>query len=281
MTHPFAPAIRRRFCFLLFLAAFLPLLFTTTSTHAGEPAQSTLDTVKSRSVLIAGVLTQNIPYGYLDANGANAGFDVDVARYLAGKLGVKLELRPITPATRIPLLVSGGIDVAIAATTITRERSEAVDFTWPYATEGGKILIRKGEKIAGLNDLDNQVVAFPQGLSGYADIVKAHPSIKPLVLPDPPAAYQAVLQGKAVATILDATPLYRLAQSNPKVEIAAGEAWAPRPLALAIRQNDTRWRNALNYALADLWRDDTYRTFYRKNFGRLPDPRFSIDPYGI
>jgi polar amino acid transport system substrate-binding protein len=276
-----APAVRLRSTILWLLAALLFQLSLMTSARAIELAQSTLDTVKSRGVLIAGVLTQNIPYGYLDASGANAGFDVDVARYLAAKLGVRLELRPITPATRIPLLVSGAIDVAIAATTITRERSEAVDFTWPYATEGGKILVRKGEKIDGLNDLDNQVVAFPQGLSGYAGIVKAHPSIKPLVLPDPAAAYQAVLQGKAVATILDATPLYRLAQNNSKVQIASNDAWAPKPLALAIRQNDTRWRNALNYALADLWRDGTYRTLYQKNFGRLPDPRFSIDPYDI
>lgn len=279
MTHSSnSSLVQQRFFVLSFLLA---ALLCPLASRAEEAPRSTLDTVKSRGVLVVGVLTQNIPYGYLDQNGNNVGFDVDVAKYLAAKLGVGLELRPITPATRIPLLVSGGIDVAIAATTVTRERSGAVDFTWPYAVEGGKILIRKGEKISSLSDLDNQVVAFPQGLSGYADIVKAHPAIKPLVLPDPAAAYQAVLQGKAVATVLDATPLYRLAEGNPKVEIAAGDAWAPKPLALAIRLNDSKWRNALNYVLSDLWRDGTYQKLYEKNFARQPDPRFSINPFGI
>ncbi|MFT4267970.1 MAG: transporter substrate-binding domain-containing protein [Xenophilus sp.] len=268
---------------LAILSTFLAAtLFALTPRPAQAQApESTLATVKKRGVLVVGVLTQNVPYGYLDANGNNTGFDVDVAKYVAKQLGVGLEFRPITPATRIPLLNGGSIDVAIAATTITRERSEAVDFTWPYATESGKILIRKGEKVASLADLDGQVVAFPQGLSAFAAIIKAHPTIKPLVLPDPPAAYQAVLQKKAIATVLDATPLYRLVQANPQVELAPGDAWAPKPLGLAIRQNDTKWRNTLNYALADLWRDGTYKTLYQKHFGRQLDPRFSINPFDL
>jgi ABC-type amino acid transport substrate-binding protein len=281
MTNSFLLTIRHRIALLSLIAALMLLAGALTQARASEPCRSTLDTVRSYGVLIAGLLTQNVPYGYLNVSGANTGFDADMAKDSAKRPDVRGELRRITAAPRIPLPVSGSSDVAIAATAIARKRGEAVDFTWPYGTEGGKIPIQRGEKFAGLTGPDRQIVVFPQGLSCFSDIVKAHPAIKAPALPAPATACLALLQGMAAATVLNATPPYRPGQGNPKVEILAVEAWEPKAPALAIRQDDPRWRSALNYALNDLRRIGTDRSLHQKNCGQLPDPRFSANPYGI
>jgi polar amino acid transport system substrate-binding protein len=82
----------------------------TAFTMPAVAQQSTLDVVKKRGTLIAGVKNDFPPAGYIDQKGEWVGFDVDLAKYIARKLGVKLQMEAITPRTRIPMLVNGNID---------------------------------------------------------------------------------------------------------------------------------------------------------------------------
>src|SRR5438552_14004108 len=94
-------------------------------------AESTLDVVRKRGKLIAGVRYTNPPFGYVDEKGQNVGFDVDIVRAFAQKLGVGLELKDVTAQTRIPVLLSGGIDLAAAAINHYIDRDQVVDFSIP------------------------------------------------------------------------------------------------------------------------------------------------------
>ncbi len=95
-------------------------------------AQSTLETVKKRGKLIAGVKTDFPPFGYVDAGGKNLGFDVDVAHLFAKALfndENQVELVAVTSGNRIPFLQSGKIDIIIATVTVTDERRQVVEFS--------------------------------------------------------------------------------------------------------------------------------------------------------
>src|SRR5439155_23711915 len=102
-------------------------------------AQSTLETVKKRGKLTAGVNTDFPPFGTVDAAGKNVGFDVDVAHRFAKTLfddEQQVELVAVTSGNRIPFAHSGQVDITIATVTITDERRQVVEFSEPYFMSG-------------------------------------------------------------------------------------------------------------------------------------------------
>jgi len=119
-------------------------------------AQSTLETVKKRGKLIAGVKTDFPPFGYVDAGGKNLGFDVDVAHLFAKALfndENHVELVAVTSGNRIPFLQSGKIDIIIATVTVTDERKQVVQFSEPYFLSGSLLLVSKASAVKSLDDL--------------------------------------------------------------------------------------------------------------------------------
>src|SRR4051812_29493196 len=96
------------------------LLASTVQAHAQQ--KSTLDIVKERGTLIAGVRNSIPLFGFTDEAGKIVGFDIDLVTEIAHSLGVKLELAPVSGATRIPLLQQGRVDLVAAALGHYRSR---------------------------------------------------------------------------------------------------------------------------------------------------------------
>src|SRR5271155_3341038 len=75
--------------------------------HQGSTAADVLDTIEARGTLIVGTKADYRPFGYRDASGAIVGFEPDLAKEVAKKLGVKVELVPVVASNRILLLTEG------------------------------------------------------------------------------------------------------------------------------------------------------------------------------
>jgi len=90
----------------ILLALALTLVIGVGSAHASK-----LDEVKKRGVLVAGVKDATPPFGFIDESKQLVGFEIDLLKAIAAKLGVKLELKPVTSSTRIPLLTQGSVDI--------------------------------------------------------------------------------------------------------------------------------------------------------------------------
>jgi polar amino acid transport system substrate-binding protein len=237
---------------------------------------TTLAAVKKRGTLVAGVKSDYEPFGFVDEKGQLAGFDIDIVKYIAGKLGVGVDLRPVTSANRIPMLQSSVVDLLAASLTMTRERIQAIDFSEPYIVIGSRFLVKKGSGIKGYADLAGKTVAFTQGTPWGKQLQDGQPAAKPLVLQDKPQAVQAVLQGKAAAYIDDAAPLIIFAQRHPDALEAVGNPSKPSPMGIGLRPDDREWRNTVDFAVSDMWMDGTYAKTYQKFFGSAPPADFEI-----
>lgn len=254
------------------------------SIAAAEPSRAesacaegnTLASVKKRGKLVAGVKSDYEPFGFVDEKGQLAGFDVEIVTYIAGKLGVGVDLRPVTSANRIPMLQSSVVDLLAASLTMTRERMQAIDFSEPYIVIGSRFLVRKGSGIKGYADFAGKTVAFTQGTPWDKRLHAGQPAAKPLVLQDKPQAVQAVIQGKAAAYIDDAAPLIIFAQRHPDELEAIGNPSKPSPMGIGLRPADREWRNTINFAVSDMWMDGTYARAYQKYLGSAPPPDFEI-----
>ena len=263
------PRMLRLISFLVLLLAAIP------GAHAQD---STLDVVRKRGTLIVGVKTDYPPYGYVDESGTTVGFDVDLAKYIARKLEVKLELRPVTSANRIPNLQTGNVDLLAASLSVTRQRAEAIDFSIPYIGIGGKFVVKEGSGITGYADLAGKTVAVVQGAPSTAIIRREQPKATIITFQEKPQAVQAVVQGKAQAFIDDAGPAQVFVAQHPGL-ITVGEPFEPQVIALGLRHNDYKFRNAVDFAILDMAEDGSWLKTYREHFKSEPDPRFNIWPW--
>jgi len=94
-------------------------------------AADTLEMVKKKGVLVAGVKDSTPGFGFIDEKTREiVGYDVDFVMAIANKLGVKLELKPVTSSTRMPQLTEGNIYIIAATMTITPERAQQIDFSY-------------------------------------------------------------------------------------------------------------------------------------------------------
>ncbi len=238
---------------------------------AGQAAAGTLDDVKKRGKLIAGVKTDFPPFGYVDSAGKNLGFDVDVAHRFAKALfddENKVELVAVTSGNRIPFLQSGKIDIIIATVTVTEERRQVVEFSDPYFLSGSLLLVPRASPIKGVEDLAGKTVAVIQGAIQDKDIEQLAPKANRVKFGKVSEAVLAVKGGRADAFAQDDILILTLAKENSDMK-AVGKPFIPRPYGIAVRKGDLTFIKWVNDQLAKMKRDGFYDKLWKQYFGEV------------
>ncbi len=240
-------------------------------TLASQVTAGTLEEVKKRGKLIAGVKTDFPPFGYVDSAGKNLGFDVDVAHLFAKALlddENKVELVAVTSGNRIPFLQSGKIDIIIATVTVTDERRQVVEFSDPYFLSGGLLLVPRASPINGVENLAGKTVAVIQGAIQDKDIEQLAPKATRVKYGKVSEAVLAVKGGHADAFSQDDVLILTLAKENPDLR-PAGKPFTPRPYGIAVRKGETEFIKWVNDQLAKMKKDGTYDRLWKKYFGEV------------
>ncbi len=236
---------------------------------AAQCMAGTLDDVKKRGTLIAGVKTDFPPFGYVDSSGKNLGFDVDVAHLFAKALfddENKVELVAVTSGNRIPFLQSGKIDIIIASVTVTDERRQVVEFSEPYFMSGGLLLVPKNSSIKGVEDLAGKTVAVIQGAIQDKDIEQLAPKANRVKFGKVSEAVLAVKGGRADAFCQDDILILTLAKENPDLK-PVGKPFTPRPYGIAVRKGDVEFIKWVDGQFDKMKKDGTYDKLWKKYFG--------------
>ena len=100
---------------------------------APAQAQNALDEVMSKKLITIAIPTDFPPYGFVGTDLKPQGLDIDMANLIAAKLGVKVELVPVTSANRIPYLQTKKADLVISTLGKNPEREKVIDFTAAYS----------------------------------------------------------------------------------------------------------------------------------------------------
>ncbi len=250
------------------LAALLVL--AAVSTALAGPAY---DNVMKNKVLRAGIMTDSIPGAFYNDQNQWVGFDVDVAEEIAHRLGCKLERVPVNNKTRVAFVQQGRIDMSIANMTHKRERDKSIDFTITYFFDGQKVLTKKGQ-IKDWNDLKGKKIATMQGTTSEINLRNKLKSIG-----DPNAdknvisfqkeseCFQALQMGRVAGWSTDSTILLGYAAKEPGKYELVGEFISDEPYGIGLPEDDSKLRDAINFALQDMWKDGTYMQIYNKWYG--------------
>ena len=114
------------------LLAAASLAFATIAAAAPASADA-LATITERKVLRVAVPQDFPPFGSVGTDMTPQGYDIDMAKLIAEKLGAKLELTPVTSANRVPFLQTGKVDLVISSLGKNPDREKVIDFSTPYA----------------------------------------------------------------------------------------------------------------------------------------------------
>lgn len=221
---------------------------------AAPAAAQTLEKIKQRGVLVVGTKADYKPFGFRDPSGAIIGFEPDLAKDVADKLGVRLELESVVSSNRMQFLQQGKIDLMIATMNDKPDRRQVVGILEPsYYASGVNVLANKkaglksweatkGQKICGIQGAwYNKPVAEKYG----ADIVAFKGQSE---------AETALLQGNCIGWVYDDTAFAeRLA--DPKwsafemtLDTILEEPWG---LAVKLEERDAAWGQFMSKTLED------------------------------
>jgi putative glutamine transport system substrate-binding protein len=158
--------------FAMGLAAFGAASFQAAVANDSVPPE--VKAIQKRGVLKVGVKNAVVGFSVQDPlSGEYKGFEDDLARMIAEKMGVKAEFTAVTAATRTELIDSGDLDVVLATFTITDERKLHWDFTTPYYTDADTVLVEDKSGIKTLKDLMGKTVGVSSGSNSARALVEA------------------------------------------------------------------------------------------------------------
>ncbi|WP_018655245.1 glutamate ABC transporter substrate-binding protein [Actinomadura flavalba] len=261
------PSIPRRLAAVLAAAA----LGAAGCGIAGADAAS----VTGKDELVIGV-NRDQPGLALRTGGTYAGFDVEIAKEIARRLGVaadRVRFEPITSATREDRLTSGAVDLIVASYSITPERKTRVAFAGPYYVAHQDILVRRADtSVRNVRDLRGKRLCEVPGSVSFPRVTRERGVAAQSVKADGYAGCLAKLQGGE----LDAVSTDDLILAGLAAEAAkkGGEPLrivnAPisdEPYGVGIARDDVAGCEAVNKAITTMYQDGTAAKLLRTWFG--------------
>ncbi len=245
-----------------------------------------VEAIKKKGELVVGVLGTDEPMSFIDPKTRElVGYDVDLGRAVAEKLGVKPVFKQITIAARIPELQQGHIDLLAASLTHNKEREAQIDFSLTTFVTGTKVLVRKNSGISDVRELAGKRVVTAKGSSMEVNMRKAVPTANIITFDTSPQAFVALQQGKAVGYVNEdaslARSLNQIGDKRNDYKILPTNL-ATEPLALGIKKGEANLKKVVDEALRELEASGKAEALYEQWFGqqsalKMPKREFKIE----
>jgi polar amino acid transport system substrate-binding protein len=228
------------------------------------------------------------PHAMPKLGGGVEGFNIDLFTEVAKRMKREITIDSVSFSTLIPGLQAGRYDFIAAPTTVTKERAESMIFTSGYLWTAYQFGIRKGSApIKDWSDLKGKVVSVNKG-TPYETLSKAEGAKHGFTVQaydTQPDATQAVLSGRAYATLGGNTTIVYAASKNPQfvadLELTNTRAHWGAP----FRKDSVALRNQVQDVLDCMKKDGTIAKLSEKWFGRVPGPdaleRVITPGYGV
>lgn len=205
-------------------------------------------------------------------DGRFVGFDVDVATYVAGQLGVPasgIRWRETTSATREIDLTSGTVDLVVATYSITDSRKKLIDFAGPYFETGQDLLVRKNDQaITGPETLNGRRLCSVTGSTPAQQVKNRFAQAVQLVeYPRYPDCVTALLAGQVDAVTTDGVILAGYVTENPELLKVVGKPFSVERYGIGLRQGDPDGKAALDKAIQQMVGSGKWADSLRDNIG--------------
>ncbi|WP_084962512.1 transporter substrate-binding domain-containing protein [Thermoactinospora rubra] len=203
------------------------------------------------------------PHGY-------DGFNIDVAKYLVGRLKKRIRWLEIKAGDQLTVLTDGRADMVFAHMSITPERKEKIDFAGPYHVDFQDIAVRPADRdaIRNVRDLEGRKICWVRGTNIAQRIVEER-RVKAVIVPagDYNECLDMIKDGRIDAISTNSQILAGLL-TQPGVDLElVGATFNEQRTSIGIRKGDIDGCEQLNRAITEMYQDGTARKLLEKWFG--------------
>lgn len=251
--------------------AFLLLTIGVWAGGSQESGQTTLAKIQEQGSFVLGLDDSFPPMGFRGESGDIVGFDIDMAREVAERMGVELKLRPVDWDGVILSLNKGDIDLIWNGMTITESRQEKIDFSQPYLANRQIVIVAGNSDIASKADLAGKAVGVQMGSSSETAI-----SREPAVLEsfdqlkkyaDNVVALLDLKAGRVDAVVVDEIMGRYYIAKRPGDYKVIGEDFGREEYGIGFRQEDDEFRQKVDEILNEMRADGTAAEISEEWFG--------------
>ncbi|WP_040783207.1 glutamate ABC transporter substrate-binding protein [Nocardia pneumoniae] len=226
--------------------------------------------------------------GFREADGSFHGYDVEIAKYVAGKLGVRPEgitFKEAPSAQRETMIMNGEVDFIVASYSITDARKEKVDFAGPYFVAGQALLVKKETTdITGVESLTgNKRLCSVKGSTPAQYVKDNHAKDVQLVEVDTYSrCIEALRSGSVDAVTTDDIILAGYAGEASGELKLVGNTFTIEKYGIGLKKGDQETRAKINDALEAMIADGSWKKAFEDTIGPLRDSTLTppaIDRY--
>ena len=249
----------------------LSMIFAAAGCKKTSKVDNSLEDLKSRGVFVLGLDDSFPPMGFRNDDDEIVGFDIDLAKEVAARLGVTFKAQPIDWDAKEMELSTGKIDCIWNGLTITEERIEALAFTKAYLDNDQVCVVKKDSGINSLADLAGKTVGVQNGSSAQNAIkenVEFASSLRDIVLfKENITAMNDLIIGGVDAVVMDSiVAAYDIAKTS-KPLVLVPEVLSKEAYGVAFRKSDVKLRDAVQATLEEMAKDGTVEAISKKWFG--------------
>ncbi|TXK71772.1 transporter substrate-binding domain-containing protein [Paenibacillus sp. N3.4] len=239
-------------------------------------ASNQLEQIKKSGKIRIGLMGTYAPYNFLNDKHEVDGYDADVAKEVAKRLGVQVEFITGEFSGLIEGLQKDKYDALISQVTITDDRKKTMDFSTPYIKNAVNVIVKSDNTtIKSVDDFKGKKVGVGLGTN---DEKYLRDTVLPKVGTFEIATYNDVITslmdlnvGRIDATINNVFAIKPLVDQNKLKIKTVGEPIKEDAAGIAVRKNNPELIEAINKALADMKSDGTFKTIFQKWFNVDPN----------
>jgi polar amino acid transport system substrate-binding protein len=214
-------------------------------------AQSALDDIVARKTIQIAIPTDFPPYGFVGTDLKPQGLDIDIANYIAARLGVKAELVPVTSANRIAYLQTKKADLVISTLGKNAEREKVIDFTAAYSPFYQAVFAPKTVAVKGAADLAGKTVGVTRGAIEDMELTKIAPAAADIKrFEDNNGTVSAFVSGQVQVIATGASVAGNMMARNPALNTEYKFTLKDSPNFIGVAKGEDKLRLKVNEILA-------------------------------
>jgi glutamate transport system substrate-binding protein len=249
-------------------------------------AGTTMAKIKDAGSMKVGTKFDQPGFGLKGLDGKPAGFDVEIAKIIAGKLGLtadQIEWSESPSAVREQVIEQGTVDIVVATYTINDTRKQRISFAGPYYQAGQTIMVRTDE--SGISGPDS----FKAGDKKVCSVTNSTPAnnikkylgneAQQLVLFDTYQKCVDALTAKQVdAVTTDNVILLGFIDKNAGKFKLAGDTFTKEPYGIGLKKDDKVFRDWINDVLEKAFTDGSYQKAWDSTAGKIQNAKLGSPP---
>ncbi|SHH56314.1 amino acid ABC transporter substrate-binding protein, PAAT family [Caloranaerobacter azorensis DSM 13643] len=257
--------------YVLLVSALILLLISFTGCNQKNTEDKSLEKIREKGYFVVGLDDNFPPMGFRDKSGEIVGFDIDMAKEAAKRMGVEVKFKPVDWDGVILSLKKKDIDLIWNGLTVTEERKKQISFSKIYLSNRQIIIVNKDSNINSKDDLKGKIIGVQlgssseQALNSDKDLIETLKNVRKYS-----NNTEALLDLKAKridAVVIDEiVGRYYIAKRQDEYRILE-ENIGDESYAVGIKKEDVSFREELDRVLDEMKKDGTAAEISKKWFG--------------